>query len=76
MRPVPRPGPGGSFRHRARYYSPARQRFLSADPAGAGHSCACANNAPANATDPSGAIPMGGLADVAFLAFDLARTKR
>ncbi|HKT02973.1 MAG TPA: RHS repeat-associated core domain-containing protein, partial [Rugosimonospora sp.] len=50
----------GLYYYRARYYSPAAQRFISADPAGEAASgtnlYAYTGDSPTNATDPSGLI--------------------
>ncbi|GAA0809714.1 RHS repeat-associated core domain-containing protein [Spirilliplanes yamanashiensis] len=65
----------GLMYYRARYYSPALQRFVSEDPigfAGGGNLYAYAANSPTNYTDPSGNNPLlvgcllGGLTDGAM----------
>nr|MDT0662605.1 RHS repeat-associated core domain-containing protein [Micromonospora sp. DSM 115978] len=50
----------GLYYHRARYYHPALQRFISQDPigySGGGNLYAYASNSPTNYTDPTGHLP-------------------
>jgi RHS repeat-associated protein len=53
---------------RARYYDPAVGRFLSSDPLGGGGYPYAGNN-PANATDPTGLYPFGGMTVSDFCLF-------
>lgn len=68
-------GGTGLYHFRARYYSPALQRFISEDPMGfaAGDSnfYPYVGNDPLNYKDPSGQIPVDTVADVGFIGYDL-----
>lgn len=67
---------GGLSYHRARYYSPTRQRFISEDPLGLGgldlSFYVYARNNPSLFTDSTGLI-VDTLADLVFLGYDLFR---